>query len=556
MKQLSLKAGYVLLFAFLTACNGGGAGVASGPPQTDSGISSSGIATSEIPSTSTTPSSLTTLATAPRVPDAAARSLATAASAAGFAVDCGSSSAAGGWAADTFSNSGWNARVSNVIDVSRVSNPAPQSVYQTQRTGVNFTYTLPNLTPNESYTVRLHFVESFWRANGKRIFNVSIGSSQVLTNFDVYQSAGGANIALVKEYKANADASGRITVHLSATVDNASIAGIEVNNGTAVAASTPVPVPVPVPVSLPQSGWQNVFPGFAGNRRLSPNPAIHPQSQQMMSTLYNDSSSLTAPGVNDDTATFYSAKSSDPLHYIHCTNLWGPAPSRNCVMEGKQINVPNGAATAGNSDHHVSILAPDGCTVNDFWLAQDLSARTITVAFGAQHNQCTESGFNTHGGAGTTAGGASLRVGRSPLAEMQTGVIHHALTAAPGCDLTSAYVGQAIYPGQYQACRPGVGGVGIPMGAYLWSDVSPGNLPSGLDKATKMICTALNEYGAVVDDTNGNYNGLSLNGLWSKVNTPGYSDWFAANAGTGGSTNPKNCFPGGDWSHHIHVLAW
>jgi hypothetical protein len=308
--------------------------------------------------------------------------------------------------------------------------------------------------------------------------------------------------------------------------------------------------------SAPPQAWTNIFPRFAGNRRIPPNPVLHPQSQQMMDTLFNDVPTLTGPGFSDDTSTFYNATSSDPLQYIHCTERWGPAPGNRCVMEGKQIHVPDGAVVSGNSDHHVSILAPDGCTLDDFWLAQDLSGQMITVAFGAEHNQCMENGFNTRGGAGSTAGGASLRIGRSPLAEMQTGVIHHALEASPGCDLSSAYVGQAIYPGQFYACKPGVRGVGIPMGAYVWSDVPAANLPPDLDKATKMICTALNEYGAVVDDTNGNWNGLSINGFWSKVNTPGYADWFKQNAGWDGKTYPANCFPGGDWSHHIHVLAW
>lgn len=314
--------------------------------------------------------------------------------------------------------------------------------------------------------------------------------------------------------------------------------------------------PRPAAASADPAGWKNPFPRFAGNHKVPPNPVLHPQSQQMMDTLYNDSPTLTGPSFSDDTATFYTATNSDPLHYIHCTERWGPAPRNTCVMEGKAIHVPDGAIPSGNSDHHVSILAPDGCTLDDFWLAKDLSLQMITVAFGAEHDQCTENGFNTRGGAGSTAGGASLRVGRSPLAEMQTGVIHHALEASPGCDLSSAYVGQAIYPGQFYACKPGVTGVGIPMGAYVWSDVPAANLPAGLDIATKMICTALNEYGAVVDDTNGNWNGLSINGFWSKVNTPGYAEWFRDNAGFDGRTDPTSCFPNGDWSHHIHVLAW
>jgi hypothetical protein len=315
--------------------------------------------------------------------------------------------------------------------------------------------------------------------------------------------------------------------------------------------------------------WKNVFPLWKGNLRLPEHPVIATQSQRMMDTLYADAPTLTGPGLHDDSEAFWSATNADPLHAVHCTNRWGPK-NGPCLLEGKQIHVPDGALAAQNTDHHASILQPDGCTVDDLWLTQDLAAPTITVAFAAVHDQCNESGFNTHGGAGTTAGGASNRLGHSPLAELETGVIHHAIIAFAGCDLTDAYVGQAIYPGQFQACKPGVTGVGIPMGAYLWSDVRPADLPSTLDRATRMLCVALNAYGALMNDTNGNWNGISLGAFWAgngrdeeyphgartNDDPDGLAAWFTQNAGRGGAVTPSACFPNGDWSHHLHVLAW
>ena len=468
---------------------------------------------------------------------------------AGILINAGGGSV-GAWSADTdYSSGAFTATVSNGINTSNVQNPAPQSVYQSQRTAPTLTYTVPGLSAWSTYTVRLHLVESFFSARGQRVFNVEINGSRVLSNYDIYAAAGGANIAVAPSFSVQAAGDGRITIHASATTNYASIAGVEIGNGGSSSPSTPQPDP-------PSNGWNNSFPGFAGNRPLPSNPQIHPQSQQMMDTLYSDAPSFTGSGLNDTTSTFYSSTNSDPVHYVHCQYAYGPAPSHQCVLEGQQIHVPSGAVPSANSDRHTSILAPDGCTLYDFWLASDLNAGTITTGFAAMHNLCTENGFNAHGGGGTTAAGASQRLGRSTLAEMRTGVIHHALAASAGCDLSSDYVGQAIYPGQYQACRPGVGGVGIPMGAYLWSDVRPDNLPDGLDKATRMICTALNKYGAVLEDTNSNWNGISIMAFWSKVNTPGYADWFAQNARSDGSVNPQACFPGGDWPHHMHVLQW
>jgi hypothetical protein len=97
-------------------------------------------------------------------------------------------------------------------------------------------------------------------------------------------------------------------------------------------------------------------------------------------------------------------------------------------MQGQQIHIPAGAVPGANTDQHTSILQPDGCTLDDFWGMQtDMSQPTLTAYFGAQYNQCTGDGFVQGGGTGATQGGGSNRLGRSPLAELQTGVIHHAV---------------------------------------------------------------------------------------------------------------------------------
>ena len=121
------------------------------------------------------------------------------------------------------------------IDTSAVSNSAPQAVYQTERFG-NFTYTLPNLSPGAQYTVRLHESENYWTSSGQRLFNVAINGQQVLSNFDIYATAGGANKAIVEQYTATADATGQITIQFTSVKDNAKVDGIEILPGSS---STP-----------------------------------------------------------------------------------------------------------------------------------------------------------------------------------------------------------------------------------------------------------------------------------------------------------------------------
>ncbi len=105
--------------------------------------------------------------------------------------------------------------------------PAPQRVYQSIRFGT-LTYTVPGFTPGSNHAVRLHFAETFWSTAGKRSFNVSINGTQVLTNFDIVVAAGGARKAIVEEFPATADASGRIVIRFVTITDHALINGIEI----------------------------------------------------------------------------------------------------------------------------------------------------------------------------------------------------------------------------------------------------------------------------------------------------------------------------------------
>jgi hypothetical protein len=122
----------------------------------------------------------------------------------------------------------------NPIDTSAVSNPAPQAVYQTANFG-NFAYTLPNLTPGVTYTVRLDFAELQASAAGQRQMNVSINGTQVLTNFDIFATAGAQYKAIAESFSAIANAQGQIVINFAAAsrwLLPASVNAIELYSGT------------------------------------------------------------------------------------------------------------------------------------------------------------------------------------------------------------------------------------------------------------------------------------------------------------------------------------
>lgn len=151
-----------------------------------------------------------------------------------IAIDSGGK-AAGIFAADSGYSGGSTYAGGGIIDTSGVAAPAPQAVYGSERYG-NFGYTFANLTPGAAYTVRLHFAEIWWGVHagggvGSRVFGVSINGVPVLQNFDIYAAAGGAKRALVRQFAATADSTGRITIRYSSVKDYAKSSGIEVISG-------------------------------------------------------------------------------------------------------------------------------------------------------------------------------------------------------------------------------------------------------------------------------------------------------------------------------------
>jgi fibronectin type 3 domain-containing protein len=144
------------------------------------------------------------------------------------AIDAGGG-AAGAFAADK----DWTQNVpdtgstTHAIDTSGVINPAPQSVYQSWRSGT-FYYQIPGFTAGGSYLVRLHFAEDWVSKAGQRVFNVSINGKQVLTHFDIIAATGAEFKAIVKEFTVNANDDGKIIVFVQTVVGNGRLNGIEI----------------------------------------------------------------------------------------------------------------------------------------------------------------------------------------------------------------------------------------------------------------------------------------------------------------------------------------
>ncbi|MBX3437473.1 MAG: hypothetical protein KF861_08290, partial [Planctomycetaceae bacterium] len=154
----------------------------------------------------------------------------------------------GGFGVDGDFNGGQAAPASStVITTTGVSAPAPQEVYQTNRYGDLFSYTLTGLIPGAPYALRLHFAETYWNAPGQRVFNVHLDDGDpnrpaydtILADFDIFAAAGGQNIAVERTFPViaaqDSHGNGIIILTFESSIDNAQINGIEVIGGTVTA---------------------------------------------------------------------------------------------------------------------------------------------------------------------------------------------------------------------------------------------------------------------------------------------------------------------------------
>ena len=282
-----------------------------------------------------------------------------------YQINCGGGSASP-YATDQLSNGGSAASVSNAIDTSGVSTPAPQAVYQSCRYG-SFGYALPGLTPGGTYTVRLHFSENYWTVAGGRIFNVAINGSPVLTNFDVFAAAGGQFKAVVKAFAATADSSGQIAVQLSPSTtsqdQNPIINGIEVFQGLS-APDAPSGV-----TALTSSGqviltWNGV--GTASSyhvKRATVRSGIYTTVASPSGTSFTDVglangttyyyavSAVNASGEGSNSARVAATPSASVLNYVYRIDCGGgaapPFVADQFSNGGSAASVSNGIDTGG-----------------------------------------------------------------------------------------------------------------------------------------------------------------------------------------------------------------
>ncbi len=143
-----------------------------------------------------------------------------------LSINAGGPAVAPGFEEDQFSVGGKLYSKANSITT---TTGVPQEVFQTERYG-DHQYVIPGLDPGVTHNVDLYFAEIWATTAGKRVFNLAINGTEVLTNYDIFVEAGGMNIGIMESFTAVADASGIIAISLTSVVNNAKLSGLSVSS--------------------------------------------------------------------------------------------------------------------------------------------------------------------------------------------------------------------------------------------------------------------------------------------------------------------------------------
>jgi beta-glucanase (GH16 family) len=302
--------------------------------------------------------------------------------AAAVALNCGGP-ARGEFAADAYySTTGTQTSSTNAaIDTTGVPHPASQSVYDSNRYGNHFTYTIPNLTPGAGYDVEMHFAENYWTSAGQRMFNIGINGTNVLSGFDIYASAGGAHMAVQEDFLAVADANGILALDFTTSKDNAQINGLRIiplmttvpgNLSATAVSSSEIDLSWAAPSSQGVIGY-NLYRGASPGGE-SANPL---NATPVTATAYQDTTVSPLTTYYYVVRAVYAAGTSDPSNEASATTPDAAGADLALFHPAFASSVENSSFPASN--------AVDGNSATR-WSSQFSDPQWIYVDLGAVYN--------------------------------------------------------------------------------------------------------------------------------------------------------------------------
>ena len=223
------------------------------------------------------------------------------------------------------------------------------------------------------------------------------------------------------------------------------------------------------------------------NTPVAAAPAIDPNSAAMVARAAR--AGLGYANLVEFGIPVYEATSSTPRQSVRCTITdWGP-----CPFAGSPRPIPTQARPSAGSDGAMVVVDRTAGTIDEYWQAAPATGGW-TASWGAV-NQVAGSGW----GGGSTGAGASRLAGVVRVAEIQAGVIPHALVVQSDTVCAGTVRAPALKT-DGDSTRPDC----IPEGARLQLDpaIDVAAIP-GITPGEVTVARALQVYGAYLIDRAG-----------------------------------------------------
>nr|WP_304608466.1 malectin domain-containing carbohydrate-binding protein [Pontibacter anaerobius] len=140
------------------------------------------------------------------------------------------------WSADAGFSGGEAS--SKSFNVAGTTDDALYLAYRYAAAGAPFNYNI-SLSAG-TYTVKLHFVEPYFKAAGERSFHVDVEGKRVLTGYDIYAQDGFGK-AVVKTFEGVSVSDGTLNIAFTSVANNAIVSAIEIVGATSPGEDTTPP---------------------------------------------------------------------------------------------------------------------------------------------------------------------------------------------------------------------------------------------------------------------------------------------------------------------------
>jgi hypothetical protein len=311
--------------------------------------------------------------------------------------------------------------------------------------------------------------------------------------------------------------------------------------------------------NLPEACWRPFSDQSPFNQEIPASAKLEPRSSEIVARMMaGGAPNSIRAGIADTSGDYYK-----PTYYATAADPLYTLKTGGYLHDGETIRMPQGAREAAGSDHHLTVIQPDGAHWG-FWNAKvDNSTHTIagnsTNSGKLTARKSSLSGPGVGGnsaGCGATAAGFCTLAGVIRAQELEGGEINHALFMTSSVSASSY-----VYPANNSDGSHSAASDYPPQGARFQLALSDSQIDAlSVPAWKKTILRALAHYGAYLGDSSGAPSfalQMESGTMYTSMGRQDEMVKFAQSAGvpSSGGVYYLDLAGGVDWTQHLRVVA-